>query len=363
MSTEWVITTAAERITLDAAGKGETTLTVTNPGRRADRAVFDVVVGGGADPAWFSVEDPQRLVRPNASTPYLIKVAVPVGAKPGSYAVQGRVFSADEAPEESSVLSPRVLLEVPVPPAPPQKKRPWWIWVVAALVALVLATVIWLIVPTGDQAHPTDPQSSASGDPSPTVSAAPPPGYEVVPSVLGMKLPAAELALVNRGFKLGRVTYKVVAGATGTVSFQSTQPVYTMVKGSPIDLDVSVPPLVLVTMVSPAANAHLPKTAVPRLEWKSPEPYVSRWMVQVLYERCASAGACQTVPKPANNQESYARSRVITTTPVYELPPALNFDFAPDGLRDNGKLVYAICPLDHLGNFVSCNSFTLFLDQ
>ena len=40
MATNWVVTTAAERITLDDQRKGETTFTVTNPGPAFDRAVF-----------------------------------------------------------------------------------------------------------------------------------------------------------------------------------------------------------------------------------------------------------------------------------------------------------------------------------
>jgi hypothetical protein len=84
MSTEWVVTTASDRITLDDAKQGETTFTVTNSGRRTDRSVFEVVPGDGAAAAWFAVAEPQRQVRPAASVSYLMKVAVPAGTGPGT---------------------------------------------------------------------------------------------------------------------------------------------------------------------------------------------------------------------------------------------------------------------------------------
>jgi hypothetical protein len=43
MATEWSITTAAERFTLDAQNRGEITFTVTNPSARPDRAVVEPV--------------------------------------------------------------------------------------------------------------------------------------------------------------------------------------------------------------------------------------------------------------------------------------------------------------------------------
>jgi len=57
VSTEWVVTTSSERVALNEQRQGELTFTVTNPTGRADRAVFDVVPGDGADPAWFTVDE------------------------------------------------------------------------------------------------------------------------------------------------------------------------------------------------------------------------------------------------------------------------------------------------------------------
>jgi len=77
MPTNWVVTTAAERIALNEAKQGETTFTVTNPGTRADRVVFEPVPGQGADPSWFTVDEPQRRVQPAASVSFLVKAQVP----------------------------------------------------------------------------------------------------------------------------------------------------------------------------------------------------------------------------------------------------------------------------------------------
>jgi hypothetical protein len=143
MISELIITAAAERVTLDGQNRAETTFTVTNSGPEPNRVVFETVPGDGADGAWFSVDEPQRLVDANASVPYLVRIAVPAGTTAGSYTLQGRVYPADTAPEEESRLSNRVAFDV-APSAKPA--RPWWPYAVAAgLVVVVLAVVGWLV--------------------------------------------------------------------------------------------------------------------------------------------------------------------------------------------------------------------------
>jgi hypothetical protein len=144
MTTELVITAAAERVKLDGQNRAEITFTVTNSGTEASRVVFETVPGDGADGAWFSVEEPQRRVEAGASASYLVRVAVPTGTAAGSYTLQGRAYPAETAPEESSRLSTRVAFDV-APSAKPAK--PWWPYAVAAgLVLVVLAVVGWLVL-------------------------------------------------------------------------------------------------------------------------------------------------------------------------------------------------------------------------
>jgi hypothetical protein len=144
MATAWVVTAAAERVAMSPTGTGEVTFTLTNPGPVQDRAVFEVVPGEGADRTWFTVEEPQRLVPPGGSVSYLVKAAVPAGTSGGAYWVQGRAYSADAAPEESSALSGRVTFEVAAAKAPAPK--PWWILAVAAMVLLVAGVAAWLVL-------------------------------------------------------------------------------------------------------------------------------------------------------------------------------------------------------------------------
>jgi hypothetical protein len=176
MATEWVVTAAAERFTLDAQNRGETTFTVTNPGPAPDRVVFEPVPGDGALRSWFAVEEPQRPVGSNTSATFLMRAVVPPGTAPGTYWVQGRAYSANTPPEESSKLSGRVALEVR-PSAKPA--RPWWPYAVAAaLVLIVLVVVGWLITRSNGTpaARPSpSPSVSPTPPPSPTPTRPPPP--------------------------------------------------------------------------------------------------------------------------------------------------------------------------------------------
>src|SRR6266545_175736 len=168
MTTEWVITAAAERVDL-RDGKGETTFTVTNPGPAQDRVVFEVVPGDGADGSWFPPpeEEQQRLVAGNGSEQFKVAIAVPAGAPAGSYWFQCRAYSADTAPEEGSRLSPRVAFEVK---ASVKAKKPWWPYAVAAgLVLVVLVVVGWLVFRDGEGPQT---QPSPSQSPTPTLRVA-----------------------------------------------------------------------------------------------------------------------------------------------------------------------------------------------
>jgi hypothetical protein len=146
MTTEWVISEATERVKL-SGGKGEITFTVTNPGSRIDRVVFEVAPGDGADISWFPpLDEPQRMVAGQASTTYLVKIAVPAGAPAGSYWMQGRAYSADTAPEEGSRLSKRITFDV-VPAVVPRKR--WWPYAVAAALVVVVLAVLGFVVVGG----------------------------------------------------------------------------------------------------------------------------------------------------------------------------------------------------------------------
>jgi hypothetical protein len=160
VTTPWAISAGAERVELDAAGRAETTFTVTNSGPVDQRLVLDVVPGDGADRAWFNVVEPQVLAPHGRSTTFVVKIAVPLGTPPGTHWMAGRAYSADVAPEESSVLSDRVAFEVkPSQAPPPWWKKWWWLIAVAALLLVVAAVVLFLVLGS-DEPPPPDPTTT-----------------------------------------------------------------------------------------------------------------------------------------------------------------------------------------------------------
>ncbi|MFD0592175.1 hypothetical protein ACFQZ4_06070 [Catellatospora coxensis] len=106
-----------------------------------------------------------------------MKINIPQSAPAGRYEFQARLTppltlgaqrdaELSDAPEETSVLSRRVAVVVPAPPAPEKKPFPWWIVVAAALAVLVISVITWVVWPEGEQPAAT---------PQPTASATPPP--------------------------------------------------------------------------------------------------------------------------------------------------------------------------------------------
>jgi hypothetical protein len=147
MTSPWTVKATTERVDLDPTGRAEATFTVTNNGPVDQRLVFDVVPGDGASRDWFDTATPQVLVTHGGSAPVLVSIAVPAGTAAGPLWFAGRAYSADRAPEETSVLSDRVAFEVE-PSARPQPwwRRWWWVFAVAALVLVVVAVVLFLVL-------------------------------------------------------------------------------------------------------------------------------------------------------------------------------------------------------------------------
>jgi hypothetical protein len=267
MSTKWVVTAAAEQITLDKQREGGTTFTITNPNGTADQAVFDVVAGEGADPSWFTVQEPQRSVRAGASVSYLMKVAVPAGVPAGQYQVQGRVYSVDSAPEETSVLSPRLMLEVPAAPEQAKRKLPWWWWLVAAGLVLVILVVVGVLVFRG-------------GDD-------PPDGPVTMPDLVGMSEREALETLSDLGLAVEPIRYRYDENADDQVVSQS------YAAGTTVDVESSIVDLVVaLTFAAPeiAAPDGVPVVAygdsAPTLEWDQADSRVRRWQVTLFQESC-----------------------------------------------------------------------------
>jgi hypothetical protein len=274
MSTQWVVTNAAERVDLTEKNSVDTTFTVSNKGRVADRAVFEVVPGDGADPSWFAVEDPQRVVPANGSVAYLVNVAVPPTASPGSYSVQGRVYSADTAPEEGSVLSGRMLLRVGPQAAPTRRPFPWWVPVAAGLMVLVIGIATWIVL-AGDE-----PQASAGPGP-----AAPVPAYARVPNLVTLTLEEATAELRSVGLTVGTVKHKHVPGQTGSIVQQGPDAATTVVGGTAIDLVVAVS-LTAPPITAPINGGSFSRGSRVDMRWDKTEEWVSRWNISTGKQKC-----------------------------------------------------------------------------
>jgi hypothetical protein len=161
MATDWAVTTATERIKLDSHRNASTTFTVSNPGPRADRVVFDVLPGDGTAEDWFTVDQPQRSVPGNDSVSFVVETAVPVGVADGTYSYQALVYSVDVPPEENSRLSGRITFDVVNPK--PVPKPPWKLIAIAAAAVVALGITLWLVFSGGSVTTP-DVQNKSEAD-------------------------------------------------------------------------------------------------------------------------------------------------------------------------------------------------------
>jgi hypothetical protein len=335
MSTNWVVTTAAERVTLDDAKRGETTFTVTNPGKRPDRAVFQVVPGDNADPSWFTVDQPQRQVAASGSASFLLAVQVPAGAAPGAYEVRGRVYSASEAPEESSVLSNRLVFDVKAPPAPEKKKIPLWILLVATGLVVVTVVVVTLVLTLGGGEEKALPQPAVSGP-------------VTVPSLTQLNEAQAAFELRRVGLVPGVIKHRNDAAHADTVVEQSVAAGTKAAQGAEIGLVVAVK--LGVPAPKTADNATL-SAQTGKLEWDQAEPYVTHWLVTF------SPGLC-SVAVASPELCSFIPIGVVRTDTASYVPP-LRAGIAPFAsntystqfhLRSAGVFQWSVAAVDDFGN-------------
>jgi hypothetical protein len=338
MGTEWVVTTAAERYALNDQRQGELTFTVTNPTNVTDRAVFDVVPGEGADAAWFQVDEPQRTVRGTASVAYTVKAAVPTQAKPGDIPLQARVYSADTAPEESSVLSSRVVVTIPPLPQPKKPLVPWWIWLVIGVLVLALIVTLTLVFTLGGGEPGPAPSPTLTPIPSSTATASP--GTQVaMPNLAGMNGDQINSTLSQNGL-LGTLDFKEDPGQAGLVE-QGVKPGALISRGSTVSVILHVA-ISAPTQLSPQQGYAVPISAIPPLVWKQPEPYVRHWRVLIYMQTCYFTPG----QGPCNNLLT-----IDTTVTVPTYQPTLHFNVPPGspGVFNNGIFYWQVIPEDDFG--------------
>src|SRR5262245_19173561 len=145
----FTVTSAGQRVSLDANGAAQASFTVTNTSTQAlrGRLLAKPASRGEASPEWFStVGESVREFAPNAAERVVVQLNVPRTAQPGTYSFRLDAVSEVE-PDEDYTEGPTVAFDVETTP-PPKKKFPWWILAVigGVLLLIIIAVVVFLIV-------------------------------------------------------------------------------------------------------------------------------------------------------------------------------------------------------------------------
>ena len=282
MSTPWTVISDIDQFRLDDRRRGEVTFTITNTGDRPDRAMFEIVTDPAAQ-AWFTVEEPQRFIPGGGSVRYKVSADLPIGAPAGRYQIQGRVYSLDSVPEETSVLSGRVVVEL-AGAAPQPKRRPLWliIGVAAVAAAVVVGTVVVVVVVA----------TAGSGEDERNLSST-----VVVPDVTRLPEDRAAVILERAGLKARFKHRHVSATVPNTQSFQpglavargTVIEVVFAVRLSPPNITAPAAPYTILPPVpgDPIAARWVETASLLQVAWTQPEPWVRSWRVLILDNVCA----------------------------------------------------------------------------
>src|SRR3954452_18568779 len=140
------ITALTTLISLDAERKGQASFTVTNATNASIRGDAVVIPKSGAKQEWFTIDHASRHYDPGASEQLTVSIDAGMDAAPATYGFQLRVLLGGGVPEEQFDDGPLVKFDVteipaqPPPPPPPPAKRgiPWWVFLIAGLIVLVV---------------------------------------------------------------------------------------------------------------------------------------------------------------------------------------------------------------------------------
>jgi beta-lactam-binding protein with PASTA domain len=181
------VTAAGGNVKLDESGEAKASFTVTNG---SSQAVTGELLAKPRDPAkaeWFSIAGESiREFTPNGAEGVVVKVDIPPGSPPGSYAFRLDAVNEND-PDEDYTEGPFVAFDV-AQPAAPKKKFPWWILVLVGGIILlaVIGVVVWLL-------------ASRDKGPKPVAT----------PAVIGLSARGAESILTNAGFTVKTLSVPV----------------------------------------------------------------------------------------------------------------------------------------------------------
>lgn len=143
------VTVPSTTVTADrTTGQAAFAVDVKNETTLAERVVL-AVRGDAADglpaaqDAWFG-EHQQKPLPAGTSESFPVQAQVPKGQAAGSYGFVAVAYSADRDPAETAATGPRMTLVVPQAPPPPPKRWPWYL--LAGVVAVLVAVGLFLLV-------------------------------------------------------------------------------------------------------------------------------------------------------------------------------------------------------------------------
>jgi len=133
----FTITTPSTTAKLDANRKAQVAFTVTNASIQPLKGRARVVPMDGAKPEWLTIDgDAERAFAASGTQQYTVQITVPATAPAGKYKFQLKVVGVAN-PDEQYGESEQVAFEVPQP-VKPSAPLPMWIWIVAAVLALLI---------------------------------------------------------------------------------------------------------------------------------------------------------------------------------------------------------------------------------
>jgi len=142
----FTITSAGQRVSLDANGAAQASFTVTNTTAQTVRGRLLTRPGETAKPEWFSIAgETVRQFGPNAAEQVVAQLNVAPTPSPGTYSF--RLDAVSEAdPDEDFTEGPSVAFDVAATPPPPKRKIPWWIFAIAGAVLLLIIIVVVILI-------------------------------------------------------------------------------------------------------------------------------------------------------------------------------------------------------------------------
>jgi hypothetical protein len=174
----FTITTPSTTAKLDANRKTQVAFTVTNASIQPLRGRARVVPMDGAKPEWFTLDgDAERAFASSGTQQYTVQINVPATAPAGKYKFQLKVVGVTN-PDEQYGESQQVAFEVPQP-IKKAAPLPMWIWIVAAVVALLIVGGIALGLYLANR-KPTASFNTAGVDFGNQLVGTPSPGKNVV---------------------------------------------------------------------------------------------------------------------------------------------------------------------------------------